>query len=262
MLFPELDKLSYFSVTFTILGFFLVRSSITIALGLLIIYKMSKGIDRRVYRLAYRKGQLSSELITVLKIVPFYSVLIAATYYFHLIRYAESSWTWLLCTFVLIFIWNEVWFYGLHRILHHKKFLFIHAVHHRSKVTSPITISCFSFLEQSMHVVAALAFPMILSRFLPLSLEGLIFYSIFQIVVNLLGHMNVEIYPAKFSSSPLSRWFTTPTFHSLHHGRSQGHYGLLTTIPDRMFGTYFEDYPRVQARASRGEGLTNFLEKA
>lgn len=258
----NLQGLNYFEVTFSVMAFFLLRSGMTIAIGCFIVRRLTIGYERRVYKIPYAPGQLKNELWTVLKIVPFYSVLIASTYYFGFIHYSSGSMPMLLLTFVLIFIWNEIWFYGLHRLLHHRRFIFIHAVHHRSKVTSPITISCFSILEQILHVFLALIFPAILSHYLPLSLEGVIFYSIFQIVVNLLGHMNVEVYPPGFSSSRLSGWFTSPTFHALHHGRSKGHYGLLTTVLDRIFGTYFEDYPRVQARASRGKGLESFSEKA
>ena len=37
----------------------------------------------------------------------------------------------------------------------------------------------------------------------------------------------------------------TATFHSLHHTRSRGNFGLHTRLWDRLFGTEIADYERV-----------------
>src|SRR5690606_5712092 len=42
------------------------------------------------------------------------------------------------------------------------------------------------------------------------------------------------------------------TFHAMHHARYTGHYGLFTTVLDRVLGTAWDDTPEVQARAARG----------
>ena len=46
---------------------------------------------------------------------------------------------------------------------------------------------------------------------------------------------------------------TTTTYHSLHHSRYTGNYGLGTRVLDRIFGTEWEDYERLYDRISRRE---------
>lgn len=262
MFFPDVHEASLVTVLTNVTAFFMTRSALAVAVGFWFIHKTRMGQTRRVYAMDFGGHQLHDEFWTILKIVPFYSVLVALSYYYQIIHYADFTVLGTLFTFFSIFIWNELWFYGLHRLLHTRKWMYIHATHHRARVTSPFSIACFSFAEQSFHVFFALIFPVLISRVYPITFEGLAFYSLFQITVNLLGHMNVEVYPTGFADSWIGRWVTTPTFHALHHGRSKGHYGLLTTIPDRIFGTYFEDYPRVLNRAAEGRGLTRLNERA
>lgn len=253
--------LGFIPLLLQVSGLFFVRSTIAVAIGFAILKATKFGRERKIYRMSYGRKQLRTELISMMKIVPFYSVLISVAIYFELIHFSAPSIWGTFVTFTTIFVWNEVWFYGLHRALHHPKLMFIHKDHHRSPVASPLSIASFSLTEQSTHVFCALFWPAVTSSFLPITLEGLALYSLFQISVNILGHMNVEIYPARFAEKGIGQWVTTPTFHSLHHGRVRGHYGLLTTIPDRMFGTFFEDYARVQTRAAEGNGLTRASER-
>jgi Delta7-sterol 5-desaturase len=261
MTMPDPSTSSFFVVVSQVTAMFMLRSSLAVLIGVWVVFGTAWGRDRRIYRIPFADGQISKELATILKVVPFYSVLVGTAYYFQLVRFSPSGLGANLFTFLLLFVWNETWFYGLHRLLHTKRFMKIHAAHHRARVTSPFSIACFSFTEQFMHVVFALLPPILVSHHLPISGEGVAYYSLFQIFVNLLGHMNIEVYPPWFASSVVGKWFTTPTFHGLHHGRSNGHFGLLTTIPDRLFGSFFEDYPRVQARAAEGNGLTSFGER-
>jgi Delta7-sterol 5-desaturase len=253
--------LSFIQLLSQVTGLFVVRSTLAVAIGFLILKATAFGRERKIYKMRYGKNQLKTELISMMKVVPFYSLLISVSMYFQLVSFSKASFIGTLFTFSSIFIWNEIWFYGLHRALHHPKLMFIHKDHHRSPVASPLSIASFSLIEQSTHVFCALFWPILVSRYLPITFDGLALYSLFQISVNILGHMNVEIYPARFAEKGIGQWVTTPTFHSLHHGRVRGHYGLLTTIPDRMFGTYFADYPKVQTRAAEGNGLTRAMEK-
>lgn len=254
--------LNFFPLLAQITGLFLMRSTIAVGIGFLILRATAFGRERKIYKMNYGRNQLRTELISMMKVVPFYSLLIAGSVYFGLVHFSTFSLWGTIFTFASIFVWNEIWFYGVHRALHHPKLMFIHKDHHRSPVASPLSIASFSLLEQSSHVFFALFWPAVVSRFLPITFDGLALYSLFQISVNILGHMNVEIYPARFAEKGVGALVTTPTFHSLHHGRVRGHYGLLTTIPDRLFGTFFEDYPRVQTRAAQGNGLTRAAERA
>ena len=43
----------------------------------------------------------------------------------------------------------------------------------------------------------------------------------------------------------MGKMLTTTTYHSLHHSRYTGNYGLGTRVLDRIFGTEWEDYERL-----------------
>lgn len=241
---------------------FILRSIIAMSLGLFTVFKTDFGRRRRVYKIDLPKNQMKTELLQIAKIIPFYSLLVALGHYSNIIKYAEHTIVGTLVTFVVLFVWNETWFYAFHRAVHHPKLMKIHVEHHRSRVTTPLTVSAFSYFEQASHIFLAGLVPAILSHYIPITLVGVALYSIPMIIVNVLGHMNVEVYPSWFSSSMLGKYFGTPTYHALHHGRVKGHYGLMTTIPDRLFGSYFDDYPMVQSRAAVGDGLTSLNERA
>lgn len=44
---------------------------------------------------------------------------------------------------------------------------------------------------------------------------------------------------------------TSTTYHSLHHSRYTGNYGLGTRVLDKIFKTEWEDYERLYDRVSR-----------
>ncbi|CAM3299569.1 sterol desaturase family protein [Corallococcus soli] len=90
---------------------------------------------------------------------------------------------------------------------------------------------------------------------------GFLAYMLTNYALNAVGHGNTEWLPKRFVTSWVGRVFFTPTFHAMHHARYQGHYGLYTVLLDRWFGTTFEDYPQVHARARDGEGLTRMGER-
>lgn len=261
MLTAVLNQFGFPIFLMRLTAFFVIRSIIVVSIGFAVAKLTVFGRERRIYKMNYGRGQLKTEAWTMIKIIPFYSLLIAIATYFDLIHFAKASVIGTIQTFVASFVWNEIWFYALHRLLHHPKMMFIHRDHHRSPVASPLSTASFSFTEQTFQVVSALFWPAVSSRFLPWTFDGLTLYSVFSVTVNLLGHMNVEVYPPWFAKSKIGKYFSTPTYHMLHHGRVRGHYGLLTTIPDRLFGTFFEDYPRVQARAAEGRGLTRAAER-
>jgi sterol desaturase/sphingolipid hydroxylase (fatty acid hydroxylase superfamily) len=60
----------------------------------------------------------------------------------------------------------------------------------------------------------------------------------------------------------LGQFLTTTTYHSLHHSRYTGNYGLGTRFMDRLFDTEWEDYEPLYDRVSRDKKpLTRLREK-
>jgi sterol desaturase/sphingolipid hydroxylase (fatty acid hydroxylase superfamily) len=240
-----------------ILAYFVVRTIVVMTLAFALIRRTRFGRERRIFRVDIPKIQLDRELRSLFIVVPFYAFLLFLSMKLELIRYSEPSLAKHIFTFTLLVAWGEIWFYAFHRALHTPLLFRIHKKHHEAVVTDPMSFPLFTLTEYGLQVFLALALPALVSRHVPITFGGLTLYGIIQLLFNLAGHTNVEISPAGFPETAVGQVLQTPTFHALHHARSRGHYGLLTTIPDRLFRTTFEDYSRVHARAASGNGLVS-----
>ncbi len=145
--------------------------------------------------------------------------------------------------FVSMFVWVEIYFYYSHRVLHHPKLFWIHRAHHQGAPLSPLTSLSFSLIERLILLSGAVVLPAVLSIWVPLPAEAFVSYFFLNYFLNVLGHVNVEIFSPRFVNSWAGRFFYTPTFHALHHIRYKGHFGLFTSFLDKSNGTYFKDYP-------------------
>ena len=215
----------------------------------------------RIYALPHNKGQIFDEAKSGTINFIMDIALLMGIYALGWIKIAKFSVLDSALTFLAVFVWFEFWFYFTHRLYHRKEFYFVHAHHHKSHVTSPWTAFSFSILERMSLNLGSIGFAIVMSHFMPITVAGFILFCLVSNVLNVLLHCNVEIFPAGFARNRYFGWIFTPTFHALHHARFEQHYGLFTTIPDRMFNTLWPDYAHVQERVARGQGLTTFHEK-
>lgn len=154
--------------------------------------------------------------------------------------------------FVALIVFNDAWFYFWHRLLHHPRvFPFVHAVHHRSADVNPFTSYSFHALEG--FILGAWSIPMAL--FVPMSLEALGAAQVFGLANNVMSHLGYELLPTWWVRVPVLKWTNSATFHSLHHSRFNGNYGLVFRFWDRLFGTEVPDYEQVFVRRSEGEPI-------
>jgi sterol desaturase/sphingolipid hydroxylase (fatty acid hydroxylase superfamily) len=139
-------------------------------------------------------------------------------------------------------LFNDAWFYGWHRLLHHPRlFRHIHVVHHRSVDVNPFT--SYSFHAVEAVLLGAWIVPAVV--FLPVPRVSLLVLQAIGLANNVMSHLGYELLPAWLLKVPVLRWTNTATFHSLHHTRSRGNFGLHTRLWDRLFGTEIADYERV-----------------
>lgn len=148
-----------------------------------------------------------------------------------------------LIVFTVAFVWLEIYFYYSHRILHHPKLFWIHRTHHQGAPLSPLTSLSFSLIERLILLSGSLILPSLISFWIAIPAEAFMAYFFTNYFLNVLGHINVEIFSPAFVNSWAGRFFYTPTFHALHHLRYKGHFGLFTSVLDKWHGTYFKDYP-------------------
>lgn len=252
-----LKQYSTTEIFFIIAGYFLFRTFVSVMAGHLLLNYTSFGKRRRCYHHSYAPGQFKSELKANGKIIILDSLIVAVLFHWDLVSYAQPTFNRHLFTIIIQFVWYELWFYFIHRLLHTKLFYPIHAQHHIAKVAHPMSIISFSLAERFMLMFGILIIPILFSQHLPFTFEGLVIYAYMNLIMNWIGHLNVEFLPAGMAKTIWGKFFlNTPTFHAIHHARYNGHYGLFTPILDRLFNTLYKDYPLQQEHAARGNGPT------
>lgn len=160
-----------------------------------------------------------------------------------LLRFSEGlgPWGWpgaAAALFALI-LFNDLWFYGFHRLLHTRwMYQRVHLVHHRSVDVNP-------FSSYSFHLIEALLITgwiVPAALLVPLPMPVLMAAQVIGSLNNVMAHLGHELLPSWWIRAPLLRWSNTATFHALHHERFKGNYGLFTRIWDRLFGTELDGY--------------------
>lgn len=144
---------------------------------------------------------------------------------------------------LLVFFWNELHFYGCHRLLHRPWLMrHVHAVHHRSRVATPFSTYAFHWFEglllgsvmftgmlfHDFHVVAVVLLPLL------------------SIAANTAGHFNYDPFPGVTQRNFLAM----TRRHALHHSRGNKNFGFLLSWPDRIFGSEI-DPPGAEPRRSK-----------
>lgn len=131
---------------------------------------------------------------------------------------------------VVLTLWNELHFYGCHRLLH-TRWLYrtVHVVHHRSVVPTPFSTYSFHPVEAAM-----LSSVMILLLLVwPLDIVTIVVFPLVSLIANSIGHMNYAVFPAKHSGELLAACQR----HTAHHTRVTGNYGFYLPWLDRWLST-------------------------
>ena len=235
-------------------GYYFLRAAV-ISGAAAAFLETSKANARKIYRLPIGMPQILSELRAGIFVLLIDSLATALLIHFNWFHHENGSLALNLLTFAVMFVWFEVWFYATHRLLHTRAFFFIHAQHHKAKVTSPLTAISFSFLDRLILIFGGIGVPAIISHWIPMSFTAYAAYFTVNYALNVFGHMNTEILPPEVIRHPAGEFLNSTTYHALHHARFQGHFGLFTPYLDRWFGSRFADYERVHAEAYEGRGL-------
>ena len=149
------------------------------------------------------------------------------------------GWPYYVATIVIAIVFHDTYFYWTHRAMHHPLlFRHVHRVHHLSTSPSPWAAYSFAPLEA---LVTALVVPLLL-LVMPMHPSAIFIFLVYMIVMNVIGHLGIELYPRWFTRSRWTRWYSTSTHHNLHHRDFRGNYGLYFTWWDRLAGTQHPQY--------------------
>ena len=144
-----------------------------------------------------------------------------------------------LASIMLMIIMHDSYFYWTHRLMHWKPlFKSVHRIHHLSNNPTPFAAYAFHPLEA---VVEAGIIPLVAFT-VPYHRSAMGIFSLYSLMLNVLGHLGYELFPQGFASHRLFKWHNTSTHHNMHHRLVKYNYGLYFNFWDRMMNTNHPDY--------------------
>lgn len=192
----------------------------------------------KIYELPIKDPQVRRELKNSLH-TPMHAIVLC---FFLLTGFFENrSGGSFVMTLLLTAVWAEIWHYASHRAFHLKSLHWIHAEHHKSRLSSPFTALSFSFSEKLIFDFGLVSMMALVDVFLMnLNFYGLATWFVLYLTVNSYGHANYEIRSPSFMTLK-GKFITSTVYHALHHSRYTGNYGLGTRFLDRWLSTEWED---------------------
>jgi lathosterol oxidase len=221
------------------------------------------GSTRRIWDLPREEGQLRWELLANLRFVVLAGAAFAGLLWIVPVAQGnEDTMGLAILTFFVCWSAFEVYYWGMHRLMHYPRFYRFHRFHHDSRVTSPLTGYSMSTVESLGWLVGLTGVPFVLGLFTPISLSGLVAYHVlYQIPGNVVGHANVDPFPSA-AQSRIASWTNHPIlYHSLHHARFNNHYSFGSSFMDRLLGTEWPDWPELHAKVIAGTPLKKLSER-
>jgi lathosterol oxidase len=215
---------------------------------------------RKVFDVKLKRGQLRKEAIGTAGFHVVFVPALALALWSGAMRFS-SGWLAEVLGFFGAWYAFQLFYYPLHRAMHHERLFWMHRWHHESLVTTPMT-------GFSMHPAEALGW--CVGIFVPaialaqLDLLGAWGWGTFFVVFwtgNIAGHANAEIFPFPSTRATTLLWSNPISYHSLHHARWKGHYGFVAATMDKLFGTEFPDWLPVHRRVWSGQPMTHLREK-
>ncbi len=154
-----------------------------------------------------------------------------------------------LLSILIMLLIHDTYFYWMHRFIHLKPiFKYVHKIHHESTNPSPMAAFAFHPLEALSE---ALIVPIIIS-IMPVHMAAIFLFLVCMTVMNAIGHLGFEIYPAGFTQHKFFRIKNTPTHHNMHHKYFNYNYGLYLNFWDTLMKTnhpkYHETFEMIKQR--------------
>lgn len=249
-----LASLSLPALALVVFGFFAGLTVVSAALG----FALERALPRRrVFDLPLFPGQLRYELLGNAVFVAVATAALTLTLHLGVVRLGAGGTLAGVLTFAALVPGFQVFYWLLHRAMHHRALVRIHRWHHRSQVTTPLSGQSMSVFEALGWMLGYVGLPCLLSQVAPLSFAGWAAYLAFNVFGNIVGHANVEP-TAPAAATRGATWLANPfVFHALHHARWTGHYGFQGAMMDRLFGTEWDDWPALYAQIAAGRALTS-----
>lgn len=197
-------------------------------------YLFTKGKKFELYQKKdFRPGQIPTEIKRSMVSVLMFGVLSFPMYEGLRLGILNIKFEFLWLTFIweaiALFLWNEIYFYIVHRTFHFKIFYKYHVDHHYSNVPSPFSAYSFHWSE---GILLGAVMPIIM-LFHDFQFYSLMTLPVMSIMMNVLGHSNVDFNPDQSMNNLMS--FSKR--HSQHHKIPHSNYGFFLPYFDIIFKT-------------------------
>jgi Delta7-sterol 5-desaturase len=208
-----------------------------------------------------KKENISTEIKYSFVSIFIFSLMIAGTIALSRFGYTRiyknfnqhSGWYFAASILIAILV-HDTYFYWTHRMMHWKKiFPYVHRIHHLSHNPTPLAAYSFHPIEAIIEagIIPVIAFV------IPVHPVALALFSLYSILMNIMGHLGYELFPKKFASSHWIKWHNSSTHHNMHHHYGKGNYGLYFNVWDRLMKTnhskYEEEFIQIAERATAGK---------
>lgn len=203
--------------------------------------------ERTIYDFPFKPEQIRRELRNSIH-APIHAMLLGAFLGFGFFK--NTSLSSFILSLLATTVWAEVWHYASHRAFHLSALHWIHAEHHKSRLNSPFTAISFAFSEKLIFDLGLLLPLAAVDPVFSMNFFGIAGWYIGYLLINSVSHANFELKSRDYNRG-LGRILTSTTYHSLHHSRYTGNYGLGTRFMDKLFKTEWEDYERLYDRISQ-----------
>jgi len=157
---------------------------------------------------------------------------------------------------VIMVIIHDAYFYWTHRFLHWKPmYKWVHVTHHLSLNPTPFSVYAFHPVEAVVEVgiIPLIAFT------IPHHGSAITIFTLYQLFINLLGHLGYEFLPKGFTTHKVFKWHNTSTHHNMHHRFIKCNFGLYFNFWDRIMSTnhpkYEEIFESVVAQREQHEAI-------
>lgn len=140
----------------------------------------------------------------------------------------------LLDTFLLVISMDLLMFlfhYSIHKIRLLRK---IHDLHHEYENPTAITLYVLNPLE----VIGFGSLWIFLLVLHDTSLLSVFIYLLLNVVMGMIGHLELERIPTSWSKNAVMKWIANTTFHNDHHKDPSCNYGFYTSFWDLLFKTF------------------------
>lgn len=130
-------------------------------------------------------------------------------------------------------VFNNVYSYATHRMLHSRRLIRIHRVHHHSVRVTP-------WSGYSVHPVEAVIIGATLPLFMlvvPLGIGTAFLLHALGMLFTTCIHCNYDLMPNRPDGNWIKRLVDDPGYHRLHHTRGNVNYGFTSRAMDRLFRT-------------------------